>query len=76
MSKSLINKIRAKSSIDLSKKLSAVKSQLMEKLNREINEGVIAETNINDLRIMNLLLSSNSITIRTSITGDLKVTLD
>ena len=76
MSKSLINQIKAKSSIDLSQKLSAVKSQLMGKLNGKINDGVMAETSINDLRIMNLLLSSNSITIRTSITGDLKVTLD
>ena len=48
----------------------------MGKLNGKINDGVMAETSINDLRIMNLLLSSNSITIRTSITGDLKVTLD
>ncbi|MDG2152588.1 MAG: DUF4403 family protein, partial [Crocinitomicaceae bacterium] len=70
------NQIKAKSSIDLSQKLSAVKSQLMEKLNGKINDGVVAETSINDLRIMNLLLSSNSITIRTSIIGDLKVTLD
>jgi len=76
MSKSLIHQIKAKSSIDLSQKLSAVKSQLMEKLNGKIHDGVMAETSINDLRIMNLLLSSNSITIRTSIIGDLKVTLD
>ncbi|MDG2153456.1 MAG: DUF4403 family protein, partial [Crocinitomicaceae bacterium] len=53
MSKSLINQIKAKSSIDLSQKLSAVKSQLMEKLNGKINDGVVAETSINDLRIMN-----------------------
>ena len=48
----------------------------MGKLNGEIHDGVMAETSINDLRIMNLLLSSKSITIRTSIIGDLKVTLD
>jgi len=48
----------------------------MGKLNGKIHDGVMAETSINDLRIMNLLLSSNSITIRTSIIGDLKVTLD
>ena len=76
MSKSLIHQIKAKSSIDLSQKLSAVKSQLMGKLNGKIHDGVMAETSINDLRIMNLLLSSKSITIRTSIIGDLKVTLD
>lgn len=76
MSKSIIDQISAKSSIDLSQKLSQVKSELLGKLNGKINDGVVAETSINDLRIMNLLLSSKSITIRTSITGNLKVTIE
>ena len=76
MSKSLIHQIKEKSSIDLSQKIITIKSQLLEKMNGEIQDGVMAETSIDKLRIMNLLLTSKSITIRTSITGDLKITLD
>ena len=76
MSKNVINKIKEKATIDLSQHLGLIKSSLNNKLNGEIVNGINAETSISNLRIMNLLLSSNYIAIRTSITGNLKIRID
>jgi hypothetical protein len=76
MSKNVINKIKEKATIDLSQHLEFIKTSLKNKLNGEVINGIDAETSISDLRILNLLLSSNYITIRTSITGNLKIRID
>ena len=76
MSKKVINTLKEKSTIDLSKHLTAIKSNIKKKLNNEIVNGIHAETSISDLRIENLLLSSKHIAIRTSITGNLKIRID
>jgi len=76
MSKNVINKIKEKATIDLSQHLELIKTSLKNKLNGEVINGIDAETSISDLRILNLLLSSNYITIRTSITGNLKIRID
>ena len=76
MSKKVINTLKEKSTIDLSKHLTSIKSNIKKKLNNEIVNGIHAETSISDLRIENLLLSSKHIAIRTSITGNLKIRID
>ena len=76
MSKKVINTLKEKSTINLSKHLTAIKSNIKKKLNNEIVSGIHAETSISDLRIENLLLSSKHIAIRTSITGNLKIRID
>ena len=76
MSKSVISAMKEKATIDLSENLEVVKTSLMGKLNGEINNDIHAQTNIRELRVLKLLLSSNSIAIRTSITGDLKISID
>lgn len=76
MSNKVINTLKEKSTIDLSKQLTSIKSNIKKKLNTEIVSGIHAETSISDLRIENLLLSSEHIAIRTSITGNLKIRFD
>jgi hypothetical protein len=76
MSKKVINSLKEKSRIDLSKHLTSIKSIIKKKLNTEIVSGIHAETSISDLRIENLLLSSKHLAIRTSITGNLKIRID
>ena len=76
MSKNVINKIKEKATVDLSQQLELIKTSLKNKLNGEVINGIDAETSISDLRILNLLLSSNYIAIRTSITGNLKIRID
>ena len=76
LSKSVIQEIQQKAKIDLSENLNTIKGNLKDKLTGELIDGVHSESNIKELKVLKLLLSSDSIAIRTSITGDLKITID
>jgi hypothetical protein len=76
LNKNIINEIKQKATIDLSVKFLEAKASLKEKLSGEIRDGIYTETKLEDLRVSKLLLTSEQITIRTNLTGNLKIRID
>ena len=72
----IINEIKQKAKIDLSAKFTEAKVNLKEKLSGEIQDGIYTKTKFKDIRISKLLLTSKQITIRTNLTGNLKIIID
>ncbi len=76
LNKRIINDINQRATIDLSAKFLEAKASLKEKLSGEIRDGIFTETKLEDLRVSKLLLTSEQITIRTNLTGNLKIIID
>ena len=76
LNKKIINQIKQKATIDLSAKFLEAKASLKEKLSGEIRDGIFTETKLDDLRVSKLLLTSEQITIRTNLTGNLKIIIN
>ncbi len=76
LNKKIINEIKQKATIDLSSKFLEAKESLKEKLSGEIQDGIFTETKLEHLRVSKLLLTSEQITIRANLTGNLKIIID
>ena len=76
LNKNIINEIKQKATVDLSVKFLEAKASLKEKLSGEIRDGIYTETKLEDLKVSKLLLTSEQITIRTNLTGNLKIRID
>ena len=76
LNKKIINEIKQKATIDLTSKFLEAKESLKEKLSGEIQDGIFTETKLEHLRVSKLLLTSEQITIRANLTGNLKIIID
>jgi len=76
MSKKIINEIEDKAIIDMSSSIDFLKKSLENELSKEIVEGIRAESNIEDIKIVKLLLAKDYLAIRSNLKGELKILID
>ena len=76
MSKKIINEIEDKAIIDMSSSIDFLKKSLENELSQEIVEGIRAESNIEDIKIVKLLLAKDYLAIRSNLKGELKILID
>ena len=76
MSKKIINEIQDKAIIDMSSSIDFIKKSLENELSKEIVEGIRAESSIDDIKIIMLLLATDYLALRSNLKGDLKILID